>query len=134
MTNPQDSQWSGPRSATEVNHCFSVNPEYQLCIQIAFQSGYYRNQGEISSLNKDLNNLEHQLVRLLLHNDSSNNTFVFDKRQIVCLEKALNALNDVIVGMNQGLTYDTIIKPKLTGTLLKNKKVKPQGMKIEKRD
>lgn len=32
------------------------------------------------------------------------------------------------------LTYDTIIKPKLTGTLLKNKKVKPQGMKIEKRD
>lgn len=32
------------------------------------------------------------------------------------------------------LTYDTIIKPKLTGALLKNKKVKPQGMKIEKRD
>ena len=64
----------------------------------------------ISSINKDLKNLEQELVHLLVHNDNSNNSnFVFNKRQIVCLEKALNALNDVIEGMNQGLTYDTII-------------------------
>lgn len=64
----------------------------------------------ISSINKDLKNLEQELVHLLVHNDNSNNSnFVFNKRQIVCLEKALNALNDVIEGMDQGLTYDTII-------------------------
>ena len=64
----------------------------------------------ISSINKDLKNVEQELVHLLVHNDNSNNSnFVFNKRQIVCLEKALNALNDVIEGMNQDLTYDTII-------------------------
>lgn len=63
----------------------------------------------ISSINKDLKNLEEELVHLLVNNDQSNNSFIFNKRQIVCLEKAQNALNDVIAGMNQGLTYDTII-------------------------
>lgn len=63
----------------------------------------------ISSINKDLKNLETELVNLLVHNDDSNSNFVFNKRQIACLEKALNALNDVIEGINQGLTYDTIM-------------------------
>lgn len=63
----------------------------------------------ISSINKDLKNLEEELVHLLVNNNQSNNSFIFNKRQIVCLEKAQNALNDVIAGMNQGLTYDTII-------------------------
>ncbi len=63
----------------------------------------------ISSINKDLKNLETELVNLLIHNDDLSSNFVFNKRQIVCLEKALNALNDVIEGINQGLTYDTIM-------------------------
>lgn len=63
----------------------------------------------ISSINKDLKNLETELVNLLIHNDDLSSNFVFNKRQIACLEKALNALNDVIEGINQGLTYDTIM-------------------------
>ncbi len=63
----------------------------------------------ISSINKDLKNLETELVNLLIHNDDLSSNFVFNKRQIVCLEKALNALNDAIEGINQGLTYDTIM-------------------------
>lgn len=63
----------------------------------------------ISSINKDLKNLETELVNLLIHNDDLSSNFVFNKRQIVCLEKVLNALNDVIEGINQGLTYDTIM-------------------------
>ncbi len=63
----------------------------------------------ISSINKDLKNLETELVNLLIHNDDLSSNFVFNKRQIACLEKALNALNDAIEGINQGLTYDTIM-------------------------
>lgn len=56
-----------------------------------------------------MKNLETELVNLLIHNDDLSSNFVFNKRQIACLEKALNALNDVIEGINQGLTYDTIM-------------------------
>ncbi len=64
----------------------------------------------ISSINKDLKNLEEELNKLLT-NDANElqEDLIFNKRQISCLEKALLALDDVIKGINDGLTYDTII-------------------------
>lgn len=69
-----------------------------------------KNKIYISSINKEINNLNKALNKLLIDKSDDNyNESLFNKRQISCLKKSFESLKNANESIKNGYTYDVVI-------------------------
>lgn len=63
----------------------------------------------VSSINKDLDNLNNALMNIFFNNEIESSNMTFNQRQTSCLKKALNSLYVAKDAIISGHTYDVIV-------------------------